>query len=837
MEMNQNAEKIYNISSKIANFWDDSIAKIKEWVMPLSKPNFIVGRENTILEIATLLNERKNVLLINGLGGIGKTLIAREVYHRYSNKYNKLLWLNASRSLYDAFTSDTLLDALRLKEKVMDLQNENKSKQLIAEFVIELIYKYGTFPSLMIIDNVDDGIDEGEDKILHDFILNKIYVLSEKWLVMFTSRCVIPNCVVKEIDFLHIDDAVKLFQNHYTRNCSEEQIKSLVYSVGRHTLTVEMLAKTAAFLDWEFEELEKKLKINGLSITDNADFYLEHAGKKINHVNTLSYLDTIFSISKLDSLSIAVLRLFSLFPQEKIQKSIVSKLYSKNRNEDINEDTISRCLKNLSTSGWLQFHREAKAYSIHTVIAEVIRNKEANHFKIDNFLPIIQNLTDTITDNGIAISEDYNILINLSLAFIHRFSHTNHLKIHSLCIYTGHLCSVVSQFATCTELAKNAETILSNRVKQAPKKASKDYIPYLLTVELMATALTNFTKYQEAYTYQKKLVEEIENAEIEDKDMALIALKIYERAGYILNRLEINKMDDAKQYAYKGLEIIEKFQIHKTLEASNIYNLLKMVHQHFEEFDIAIEYGKKAIEICETVLGESHPNLPVCHNNIMTTYLMMKDWKNGLKHTLIAKKYCDNYPLINESHLGQCYSNLGMLYEEKARQILNKAAIGLTKSINTNVHFLAHKNYEARQKECNKIFEKNMTFFKKSLNVFLKLHLDESTSIANIYKNMANNSGFLGKFENVIKFSKMSLEIYEKRLQYPHHLLGEANMSIALGNRDLGKFEKAKYHIEKALKIYREVYINDSNEHIKEASKIKKEIERKLQKKKQKTKS
>ena len=61
---------------------------------PIPQPTkHFTGRKQYFSELHTLLQQNKTVL-INGVGGIGKTSVAAQYAHQYKKEYSTIVWLD-----------------------------------------------------------------------------------------------------------------------------------------------------------------------------------------------------------------------------------------------------------------------------------------------------------------------------------------------------------------------------------------------------------------------------------------------------------------------------------------------------------------------------------------------------------------------------------------------------------------------------------------------------------------------------------------------------------------------------------------------------------------------
>ena len=247
--------------------------------LPSISPEKIIGRHDDLEDLHRRPFDNKQVVLVNGLGGIGKTALSQAYVGKYLEEYRHAAW-------FSLVTDDIPSDILNT-EAVLDnlsINAEGKDAGTIFIEILTRLKQINEKPCLLIFDNADASLAEWYDYLPHQ----------PKWHILVTSRERIENFDLKDLDSLSEDDAITLFLTHYRRgNLDREQIRDLVRDVELHTLTIEILAKTAQLQRTGPHELMRAIK-NDLK----ANVYVRHKGDKIDSVT--SYLCTIFSLSKLD---------------------------------------------------------------------------------------------------------------------------------------------------------------------------------------------------------------------------------------------------------------------------------------------------------------------------------------------------------------------------------------------------------------------------------------------------------------------------------------------------------------------------------------------------------
>ena len=124
--------------------------------------SYIVGRTKELKDIQHQLHAHNAAVVVNGIGGMGKTTVARKYMVEHGQQYTYRAWLNAAAGLREAFINNkVLLDSLDIRQAVEDLVN-SQQWQAAFEYVVK---KLKDLPSaLVVIDNANDLADLVECK-------------------------------------------------------------------------------------------------------------------------------------------------------------------------------------------------------------------------------------------------------------------------------------------------------------------------------------------------------------------------------------------------------------------------------------------------------------------------------------------------------------------------------------------------------------------------------------------------------------------------------------------------------------------------------------------------
>ena len=192
-----------------------------------------VGREAELTDIKTKLSNVNNKVFLVGMGGIGKSEIARMYLNRHALDYEVVMWVPFSESLEHTISNDDLLPI----EGMSHIDYPTDTQQEYAKRKLDLLKKIADRKILIVIDN----FDVQNDPLLQSFC-------SGQYAVIFTTRYHQLENWIQEIDILSIiDDAdlMRLFCAEYRRNTGSQDEKivlRIIYLLEKHTLSIRLVA-------------------------------------------------------------------------------------------------------------------------------------------------------------------------------------------------------------------------------------------------------------------------------------------------------------------------------------------------------------------------------------------------------------------------------------------------------------------------------------------------------------------------------------------------------------------------------------------------------------------
>lgn len=355
--------------------------------MPQTRSVF-TGRDNLLQEIQSAFSSGNRILFLEGIGGIGKSELAKQYALANTDTFQQILFVTYVDSLQKLVCDSAQIEIENL---------EQEQEEAAAEFFKRKLQIFRTLTNehtLLIVDNFDVDDDP-----------NFAQFIEGTHKIIFTTRNTHPGypCVpVKAIS--DMDALFRIFELNYGMPVEEDELpylEQLFESIEYHTYTIELIAKQmeASFLT--AREMLEFLKTGRTSeLTETV------AGRREQRT-AFEHICSVFSMSNLSPEEQQILRELSLMGMRGVPANRFrewAKLDSFN--------LINRLIK----QSWVR--REAgQRLSLHPLINEVVREilvpdadncrsflEEMASFAFSAwYRPIKENLA--VADNVLSVAE------------------------------------------------------------------------------------------------------------------------------------------------------------------------------------------------------------------------------------------------------------------------------------------------------------------------------------------------------------------------------------------------------------------------------------------------
>ena len=341
-------------------FGDDSgsatqvCAKEKLLSTPSVLPkNIFCGRDEILKDIQQQFENGERVLFLYGIGGIGKTQIAKQYAKQYKKDYDTIIYATYNGSLKNLilsdmnFAIDPAMVRYTLSDGTMEKDDDFYKRKL------EKIKKLTDEKTLIILDNFDVENDE--------YLID---LLEINCRLLITTRCDYSRCY-STIKIAPIDsmEALKdIFMKNYDGYEVEREdpdLEELIDLVNRHTYTVELLAQHMENSGQSTKEMIDALKKEGI-LSLNEEVRNADMKTGVAYENLLKMFK-IFSLSEEEK---QILMYLSLMPIEGVSVRDFKEWAGLTSLKQINR---------LEKRSWIV--RNTEGIALHPIIKSVIQHE------------------------------------------------------------------------------------------------------------------------------------------------------------------------------------------------------------------------------------------------------------------------------------------------------------------------------------------------------------------------------------------------------------------------------------------------------------------------------
>ena len=313
-----------------------------------------IGRSSELSEIHDLLSSGCGAVFLAGMGGIGKSEIAKAYAQAHQDIYTTIVFASYETDLLHLIASDQKISVENLQQasatggqgETIDAYFERKMK------VLRSILDENT---LLIIDNFDVESDDKLDEVLQ--LPCKIILTTR------TDFSAYGYETVKIGPMENFEDLVTLMQ-HIDKSYADAQNQAAQEEIIRlldcHTYAVSLTAAQIKASHITPVKMLDQLKAEGLNIHTRSGFARKAGDKK---ATAYQYIQALFDFSKLDDIACEILRYMACMPREGVDIDLFMECCSI---EDFGD--ISRLVE----LHWIQLDEENDRIGLHMLVKELV---------------------------------------------------------------------------------------------------------------------------------------------------------------------------------------------------------------------------------------------------------------------------------------------------------------------------------------------------------------------------------------------------------------------------------------------------------------------------------
>jgi len=627
---------------------------------PISKT--IYGRDKIIDDVAQQLKEN-HVIFLYGIGGIGKTQIAKNYVKKYSSNYDTIIYgtyPNTDNSKSNDEPNDGLKELL-LSEDVFAFEPKMNRRVLsdgslendddYAGRKLQKIKDLSNERTLIIVDN----FDVMNDKLLSEFINGRYHLL-------ITTRCsyenMYPMIKVKEIE--DIDDIKQIFFKNYRCDivtCDDPHLEELIELVNRHTYTIELIAKHMSNSGQSTLEMIDLLKKEGI-ICLNEEIRNDDCSTEVAFEN----LKKMFKIFRLSDEEKQILQYMCLMPLSGVKKSDFKRWAGLKSLSKVN---------NLIDRSWII--QNTNGIALHPIIRDVVRKQlpltnDNIEFFIINFINDMNDVHNTLRKHHL-IYRERKIHLDIAETLIEKITSEKLLYdqlrfIYAYCVFdTGNSNRAVQLFEELLQTSNNLafklncyEKVIQNYVLlgeaaiavEIALKAYEEVKPFAANInspDIGRHYICLLHRLIEAYRllgdYEKSLYYGTLCLSQSDKFFEIYKDDLTAWTKYHIGRTLVLKGEPCEEFLKEAMEVFLSNQ--DDLAVANCNDILALVYKQKGLFVEALTINEEAYKMHTHLLGNFHIDIA---NN--------QKWRGDI--FLKMKKFDD---------AEKCYQNAILIYKNK----------------------------------------------------------------------------------------------------------------------------------------------------------------------------
>lgn len=628
------ARRYQNVPAMLAD-----IRKLKEKSTPLRNQlglglstlpaDAFVGRSRERQALDRAMREQCNPIILYGFPGIGKTELAID-YGRRKSLHSRVYFVRFTGSFLETITGP-IADAFSGYSKVLP-GGIPKSRAQICREVLRLLSQCSQ-DDILIIDHVDCPSGNFLDLQTSEF--HRLCALPMHLLL--TTRCD-PDGFGhwEQIGPLEPWQLCQIMERHVS--FSRERLEPLIEAVGRHTLMVDLMARTMQ------ESLETLTPENLLrSLSGSAAGDLPEIGtthdRSPRHAQLHTHLRTLFDLSGMHTDEITVLCCAVLLPDNGMDAA----LFRLALTEDASRGRLERsAMLHLTKTGWLTVTK-GSMLSIHPVVREICRKDlipDAAH--CGAFLDRLWNWyekSDYRADQYTQIAHCLAASMMLpGLRDPYRASHT------------GMLYQRLGLYAKAQEYAALA---LEIALKVLPQE-SPELARFYGNLGAVCGALRDFDHQQE---YCQR---ELSILQMTDSVNRLELAACYSALGTCYGSREAYALE--LEYQQKALNIRRELLPPDHPDLADSYSRVGGAMCHTKDLSEGLKLQEKALQIREQILPPDHLDLASSHINLASACYLLRRKRDSLDHLWKALHIRQAKLPKNHPDLAQVHHNLGLIY-------------------------------------------------------------------------------------------------------------------------------------------------------------------------------
>ena len=543
------------------------------------------GRDEVLEQIKQIFDSGERVLFLQGIGGIGKTEIAKQYAKRNKTQYDTVIYATYNNTIVELVSSQVSFKIEPFFPRHVLDDGTQESDISFFNRKLDLIREITNERTLIIIDNFDVMDDEHLSELL-----------DANYKLLITTRCdysrLYPTIKIEPLD--NIEQLKNVFlQNYdgYMVDKDDPHLEELIELVNRHTYTIELIAQHMENSGQTTEEMINMLKGEGIVSLNEQ---VRSVDKSHVAYENLLRMFKVFNLSDEEK---TVLQYLSLMP--------LSGVNVKDFRDWLGLQSL-KVVKGLENRSWVV--SASNGIALHPIIRDVIRYELP--LKDEDAVPFFKAFNETIKEEK-----------------------SWHFSIDLKSYYADISTEILGVFKTINEyteeLYRNIELLFSFSVKPAHAVIlAADLYKYFAEKDGVKSFMCGYCAFQCGWTYLFNL--HLPNSLTNAREW-------FDKSYESFKEVELKTVNDFAVYG------------HLLSHLSRIYLILSENGKDVEMLAKAKDFAEKTQENAEKHFDENCPfysRLAVAYMQHAEVYIAMKEYETAL--ALLEKAYHIMFSLFGE---------------------------------------------------------------------------------------------------------------------------------------------------------------------------------------------
>ncbi len=773
--------------------------------MPFGRNKDFIGRENVLQQILRVLPPGADDydcqrVVIEGLGGVGKTQIALEAAFRVRNEFSdcSVFWVPA----VDATAFENAYREIGQQLKISGIGEDNADVKLLVKTALS----ESDSSWLLIVDNADDIqllYEKTESTALIDYL-----PFNRKGSILFTTRnhevtawLDIPGRNVFTIEEMSRDEAVEMLKRYLKESQTRdvESMNRLLDFLTSLPLAIRQasayMARTGISTTRYLQHCQSSdVKLVKLLSKDFMDRSRYKIGR--NPVAT-TWLISFDHISRDNKLATQYLRFMSFLAEKDIPASLLPPAGGKL--EDNEDDALEKeeAIGILKAYAFISERTESGSFDMHRLVRLVIQNwlkQEANGMHVSHVIQRLAHVFPFPRHENRELWIKYLPHAQTALGFL---EDGGGMKVDS-----DLLSNIGSSLGRLGKFQQSA-VIHQQTLELREKVLGKEHPSTLTSMNNLAKMLHSQGKHEQAGQIHRQTLQLRENTLGKDHPDTLDSMN---NVAEVLRRL--GNYEEARQLYQQTLKLRQEVLGKEHRDTLDTMNNLALALHSLGKYSEAEKIHRDEWKLSEKILGREHPETLESMNNLAlllnsqgkyneAEQMHREEWK--LTEKVLGKEHPST--LISRYNLANALHHLGN-YDEAAQ--MHRQTLELAEKVLGKEHpdTMESMSALAQVLESQGKFEEAYLIQKQASDGYNRLLGHEHPDTLWSMTNLAVTLHRLGKYDEAEQMQRQTLELTEKVLGKEHR--GTLESMNALGQilESQGKFREAHLVQRQALDGY-----------------------------------